>query len=130
MNIHFGRMVLLVHDYDEALDFYTKNFGCRVLFDQDSSFGLRYLHVGFGNDDKAGIWLLKAEGKEQQAQVGRQTLEQPALVLYTDDLQALYQRLLQNKVVIKTPPASNPEYAFLHCRDLYGNELIIAELKQ
>lgn len=128
MNIQLGRTIILVKDYDEALQFYQTNFGCKVLFDQDSSFGLRYLHIGF--EGNTGIWLLKAESKKQEELVGKQTGGQPTLVFYTNDINALHNKLVQNGVTIKIPPATNPEYSFFHCADLYGNELAVVELKQ
>ncbi len=128
MNVQLGRAVLLVKDYDEALRFYQTNFECKVLFDQDSSFGLRYLHIGF--EGETGIWLLKAESQAQDALIGNQTGGQPTLVFYTSDLQELYNKLLVNGVTITHPPANNPEYSFFQCEDLYGNGLVVVQLKQ
>jgi len=127
MNIQLGRAVLLVKDYDEALRFYQTNFDCKILFDQDSSFGLRYLHIGF--EGGAGIWLLKAESKEQETLIGKQTGGQPTLVFYTSDINGLHDRLVANGVTIAMPPANNPEYSFFHCEDLYGNNLVVVQLK-
>ncbi len=129
MNIEFGRMVMLVRDYDEALDFYKTNFNAKILFDENSSFGLRFLHVGIGNGE-AGIWFLKADGKQQEQLVGSQTHQQPAMVLYTDDIDTMYERLLANNVRIEIAPVDSPQYSFLHCYDLYGNEIVIVQLKQ
>jgi len=127
MNISLGRTVLLVKDYDEALRFYRDVFGARILFDQDSNFGLRFLHIALGNDTH-GIWLLKAENREERIRVGQQTADQPALVLYTDDLAACYRHMKLKNVTIKLEPATNPVYSFFHCLDLYGNELVIVQL--
>jgi len=127
MHISLGRTVLLVKDYDEALHFYRDVFNARILFDQDSSFGLRFLHIALGNDAH-GIWLLKAETKQELIRVGQQTADQPALVLYTDNLDACYRHLKEKNVTIKLEPATNPAYSFFHCLDLYGNELVIVQL--
>ena len=67
-----GRLVVLVHDYDVALAFYRAAFGAQVLFDAPNPSGGRYLHIGFGPEDGAGVWLLRAGG-EAAARVGRQT---------------------------------------------------------
>lgn len=127
---YFGRIVLLVKDYDEAWDFYHKNLGCVKLFDETHANGQRFLHIGFKEGDQAGIWLLKAEGAEEEAHVGRQTLGQPAMVVYTSSLKEAYAKLQSNGVQIKRQPVFDTSYSFLHFLDLYGNEVILVELSQ
>jgi len=127
MKISFGRMILLVSDYEKALKFYEENLDAKILSDSVSKTGKRYLHIGFeaGN---SGIWFLKAETPEQQAQVGRQTGGTPSMVFYTNDLEELYQRLMRNKVKISKQPVSEDQFSFLHFLDLYGNEIVLVEL--
>jgi predicted enzyme related to lactoylglutathione lyase len=76
-----------------------------------------------------GIWFLKAEGKAQKERIGNQTAGQPAMVVYTNDLSAQYEKMLANDVKIKVEPVKTPEYNFFHCYDSSGNELIVTELK-
>lgn len=123
----FGRMVLLVHDYDAATSFYQQHFGCKILFDEQAANGLRYVHLGFHNTDNTGIWLLKADTHQQEMQVGHQITGQPVMVLYTDDIDGLYKKLndggVRTKELVKIPA-----YSFFHCFDLYGNEIVVAQL--
>ncbi len=130
MTNHFGRIVLLVKDYDQAFDFYSQALGCIKLYDQTLANGQRYLHIGFQKGDKAGIWLLKAEGAEEEAHVGRQTLGQPAMVIYTSSLREAYENLKAKSVRIKVEPVFDASYSFLHFLDLYGNEVILVELSK
>lgn len=124
-----GRITILVDDYDTAAAFYEKNFGFKRLFDAEAGNGRRYLHLGPDEPNAAGIWLLKAEGDTQEALIGSQTGEQPAMVIYTSDLKTLYEQLQKNAVSIKTPPVTMQGYDFLHCHDNSGNEIVVAELK-
>jgi hypothetical protein len=78
--------------------------------------------------DSLGIWFLKAEGKDQKDKIGKQTGGQPTLVIYTTSLQELYEQLVQNEVKIKVEPVITPGHSFLHCFDLYGNEIVVVEL--
>lgn len=128
MKIELGRIVVLVKDYDEALNFYQKTLDCKVIFDQVTPEGKRYLHVGFKKRDLVGIWFLKAETEEDLAGVGQQTVGQPLFVLYTDNLEKVYQRLKDNNVEINKPPTITPHNKFLHFLDLYGNEVILVEM--
>jgi predicted enzyme related to lactoylglutathione lyase len=129
MKNYFGRIVILVHDYDEALAFYRQNFDAVVLFDQQAEIGVRFLQIGLSPGDKNGIWFLKAGSREQLERVGDQTGGQPVMVIYTDAIEELYQKLVSNKVHIRIAPVLNPEYSFFHCLDLYGNEIVVVQLK-
>lgn len=130
MKIHtsIGRTILLVDDYEKALQFYQQNFFCQKLFDSTSFNGKRTLHIAFAADDDLGIWLLKAETPEQQAAIGNQTAGQPLLVIYTDHIENLYDHLSQNKVHLLGPISIAPGSKYFHCLDLYGNKLTLLEL--
>lgn len=129
MNNKLGRTILLVNDYEASAAFYEEVFEFERIFDMTTAEGQRFLQLG----DKAtnvGIWLLKAEGEEQQARVGNQTAGQPTLVIYTKDLNQLYQKMKSQQAEIKVEPVVGPEYDFLHCYDHDGNEIIAVELKE
>ena len=129
MKNYLGRVVLLVDDYEKASSFYENNFGFVRLFDVATDVGQRFLHIGPESKKEMGIWFLKAEGSEQKERIGNQTIGQPTLVIYTDDLEAQYNKMLANNVKIKVEPVTTPEYSFFHCYDSSGNELIVTQLK-
>lgn len=126
MRNSIGRIIILVDDYDKASAFYEQNFGFKKIFNLTTSVGKRFLHIG--NDTGVGIWFLKADTPEQQQRIGNQTAQQPLMVIYTSDIEKLYHHLKSNKVTIKNEIVSTPEYKFLHCLDLYGNEIVVVEL--
>jgi len=128
MHTRLGRTIVLVDDYDKAFEFYERNFFCKKIFDETSPSGQRLLHIAFSNDDKIGIWLLKAEGENQKNLLGKQTGGQPTLVIYTSDVEALYYHVQGNGVRIIEPLATARESKFFHCLDLYGNRLTVVEL--
>lgn len=130
MNITLGRTVLLVEDYDAAFDFYQTHFGCRKLHDSTGPDGRRYLHAAFPGDGHTGIWFMTAEGEAQRQYIGRQTAGQPTLVLYTDAIEPLYERLQQNGVTISEPLVTTPQSRFFHCLDLHGNRLTVVQLTE
>src|SRR5687768_9952012 len=107
MNTKLGRVIILVNDYNKAFEFYEKIFSCHKIFDEAGPQGQRYLHVGFSNDDKVGVWFLKADTSVQQLLVGNQTGGQPTLVIYTDDIEELYRHAQANQVNITEPLVSN-----------------------
>ncbi len=129
MKNYVGRIVLLVTDYEKSASFYETNFGFTRIFDQTTTDGQRFLHLGIPGGTM-GIWLLKAATDEQRKHVGNQTAGQPTLVIYTSDIDGLHRRLKNNGVRLKTEIVRTRDYAFLHCYDLDGNELIVTELKE
>ncbi|AMX02470.1 VOC family protein [Microbulbifer thermotolerans] len=124
-----GRLVILVKDYDEAIEFYRDKLGFEVFVDINSE-PHRFVHLRLPGQPDVGIWLLKASSEHQKSQVGQQTAGQPCAVLYTDNLQEDYRELSERGVIFNSKPKveSNAEYA--HFLDLYGNEFVLVELKQ
>ena len=122
-----GRLVVLVHDYGEALAFYQAAFDARVLFDAPSPTGDRYLHVGFGSDGGAGVWLLRVGG-ETASRVGRQTGGEPLAVFYTPDVNAAVARAATAGGAVVRPVESTGGASFAHVADLYGNVFVLVEL--
>jgi predicted enzyme related to lactoylglutathione lyase len=128
MRNYIGRMVVLVEDYDQALQFYQSNFGFTILFDETTDTGQRYLHIGTDGKESLGIWFLLADQPEQKKLVGHQAGGQPLMVIYTSLMDELYQLLLKNRVKIKIDPRKSEGYIFLQCFDLYGNVITIVEM--
>ncbi|MCO4292769.1 VOC family protein [Solitalea sp. MAHUQ-68] len=128
MEIELGRTIILVHNYDEAFEFYQRILNAQKYVDYITEDGQRFLHVVF-ESKTAGLWFLDASGKEQEELIGKQTHGQPTLVFYTDDIQAFHHRLVEHQVKIKREIVSVGGFHFLHFFDLYGNELVMVELK-
>ncbi|MFF7457213.1 VOC family protein [Kitasatospora sp. NPDC008115] len=132
-----GRTVVLVEDAEAALAFYRDVLGFTVLFDGDLD-GYRLLHVGpsggpsggptGGPGATAGLWLMPAESPDARAAVGRQTGGMPLLVLHTDGLDRVAARLAEHGVPTRPGVADGGPGRSLHFQDLYGNELIAAQL--
>lgn len=124
-----GRLVLLVRDYDEAIDFYGK-LGFDVLFDERSPDGFRFVHLGLGDQNGVGLWLLQPADEEQMGSIGRQTGGQPLMVLYTNDLLADHEALTAQGVEFREPPREEADSFVAHVLDVYGNELVLVQVKQ
>ena len=128
MHNYIGRMILLVDDYEEASNFYEKNFSFKKIHDITTDTGQRFLQIGTEDPNSCALWFLKADGQSQKDTIGKQTSGQPAMVIYTDAFDQLYQRILDNQVAVTVKPVNTPGYQYFHCLDLYGNEIIIINL--
>jgi predicted enzyme related to lactoylglutathione lyase len=119
-----GRVVVLVHDQEEALQFYRDVLGFETLHDSEAD-GCRYLHMG--PPGGAGVWLMTPSREEERGLVGRQAGGQPLLVLYTDDIDQAADRLHDHGVPVwaeRTDAGSRS----LHFRDVAGNVIVAAQL--
>jgi predicted enzyme related to lactoylglutathione lyase len=119
-----GRVVVLVHDQDEALQFYRDVLGFETLHDSAAG-GCRYLHMGPAGG--AGVWLMTPSGEQERGLVGRQAGGQPLLVLYTDDIDHAADRLRDHGVPVWAE-RTEADSRSLHFRDVAGNVMVAAQL--
>lgn len=125
-----GRATVLVDDYEEALEFYVGTLGFEVLYDDEPDDGFRLVHVGVTDEAPVGIWLMEAVGEEERDLVGGQTGRQPAFVFYTDDCRGTYETLSERGVTFLGEPKEDEGSVHVHFEDLYGNEIVLAELTE
>ncbi len=125
-----GRLIILIHDYDAALTFYRDILGFQLIVDMTNAEGQRFVHVGLPGQPGVGVWFLEATTAEQRDRVGNQTGGEPCFVAYTDDVQSTYRDLQSKGVKFRGPPHEDAEAAFVHCYDLYGNEIVLVQLKR
>ena len=131
-----GRVVLLVRDYDEALEFYRAALGAEVLYDETTAEGHRFLHVGLpGQQDvhaelsppTVGLWFLLAAEADADL-VGRQAGGHPFMVIYTPHCAASVERFLAAGGDLRRAEREDGGARFAHVSDLYGNELVLVQL--
>jgi catechol 2,3-dioxygenase-like lactoylglutathione lyase family enzyme len=116
----FAMMALVVKDYDEAIDFYTKKLGFQLLEDTALSEVKRWVRVqpsGGGTE----ILLAKAANAHQGSRVGDQTGGRVFLFMHTDDFDAYYAQLQANDVTIIRQPSVESFGKVCVFADLYGN---------
>lgn len=122
-----GRLVVLVDDPAAALAFYRDVLGFAVLHDQTAD-GYRYLHLGVPGQESTGLWLVPAVSGTERERIGKQCGDQPLLVLYTGDLDAVSVRLREHGVRVWAE-RDDADSRSLHFADLYGNVIIAAQLR-
>ncbi|MCW2882539.1 MAG: Glyoxalase-like domain protein [Sphaerisporangium sp.] len=122
-----GRTVLLVDDIDLALAFYRDVLGFAILHDEETD-GFRYLHIGLPGQQPAGLWLMPATTERDRRMVGRQSGDQPLLVLYTDHFDHARERLVAHGSSV-WDERDDPGSRSLHFRDPLGNVIVAVQLK-
>ena len=74
---------LLVSDYDEAIDFYTRRLNFILLEDTKLDEKKRWVRIAPPGSTETCLLLAKAEGDAQKSRIGNQTGGRVFLFLYT-----------------------------------------------
>jgi catechol 2,3-dioxygenase-like lactoylglutathione lyase family enzyme len=125
---HIAHISLLVNDYDDAIEFYTKKLGFTLLEDTKLSDEKRWVIVKPSGGD-CSLLLARASNEEQKHFVGMQTGGRVFLFLRTDNFQRDYQKLLDNKIEIIRKPSTESYGQVCVFADLYGNYWDLIEPK-
>ena len=115
-------MALVVRDYDEAIDFYTKTLHFTLVEDtyqpeQDK----RWVVVAPPGSSGATLLLARASKPEQEAFIGNQTGGRVFLFLNTDDFWRDYNEMIERGVNFVREPKSESYGIVAVFEDLYGN---------
>jgi catechol 2,3-dioxygenase-like lactoylglutathione lyase family enzyme len=124
-------IALVVQDYDEAIEFYTKKLHFLLIEDtyqpeQDK----RWVVIAPPGSCETTILLAKASKPEQKEIIGSQTGGRVFLFLNTDDFWRDYNDMISKGIEFLRPP-KEAEYGMVAVfKDLYGNLWDLLELKK
>jgi len=130
MKKKLGHVTILVKNYDEALDFYTKKAGFVLLTDNAFGGGMRWVTVSPSNDSETAIVLVEADTVEKAARVGNQAANHVFLVVQTDDCYRDYETMKSNGVKFLGEPKEVPWGIEVVFEDLYGNRLDLLQINE
>ncbi|WP_114238195.1 VOC family protein [Dyella sp. C9] len=129
MKQYIGSIALVVADYDEAIAWYTRVLGFRLLEDTDMGGGKRWVVVTPPGAGETRLLLAKASTPEQQSRVGDQTGGRVFLLLHTDDFWRDYQRMKEAGATFCEEPREEAYGTVVVFQDLYGNKWDLLQLK-
>jgi catechol 2,3-dioxygenase-like lactoylglutathione lyase family enzyme len=124
---HLGLVALLVRDYDEAIDFYTRALGFTLREDLDHGDGKRWVIVD-PPGGQTGLLLARATTPEQEARVGDQHGGRVGFFLNVDDFAATHTRMTGAGVTFDEAPRHEVYGTVAVFRDLYGNRWDLLQL--
>ena len=116
-----AQLALVVADYDEAIDFYTRKLGFELVEDSMLSPTKRWVVVAPTGGNGCRLLLAKAGNELQQSRVGNQTGGRGFLFLHTDDFDRDYKNLVDQGITITRPPSLEAYGKVTVFEDLYGN---------
>ena len=118
---------LLVSDYDEAIDFYTRRLNFTLVEDTKLGDTKRWVRIAPPGSTETCLLLAKAEGDAQKSRIGNQAGGRVFLFLNTDNFERDYQRLLDQQVTIVREPVTEAYGTVAVFADLYGNQWDLIE---
>lgn len=123
-------IALVVKDYDEAIDFYTKKLHFTLVEDtyqpeQDK----RWVVVSPPGSTGTTLLLARASKPEQEPFVGNQTGGRVFLFLNTDDFWRDYNEMIAKGIKFVREPKEQPYGMVAVFEDLYGNLWDLLQMK-
>lgn len=124
-------IALVVKDYDEAIEFYTKKPHFTLLEDTyQPEQNKRWVVVAPPDSVGTTILLARASTPEQESYIGNQTGGRVFLFLNTDDFWRDYHDMVSKGVEFVREPKEQPYGMVAVFKDLYGNLWDLLELKK
>jgi catechol 2,3-dioxygenase-like lactoylglutathione lyase family enzyme len=123
--VHLEQMTIIVDDYDQAIEFFTKALGFELAEDSPALTTVggrqkRWVTVRPPGAE-TGILLARADGQDQAAAVGKQMAGRVGFFLRVDDFDAAYERMRAAGVEFAGPPRSEPYGRVVVFLDIAGN---------
>jgi catechol 2,3-dioxygenase-like lactoylglutathione lyase family enzyme len=124
-------IALVVKDYDEAIEFYTKKLNFTLIEDtyqpeQDK----RWVVVAPPGSHGTTILLARASKAEQVPFIGNQAGNRVFLFLNTDDFWRDYNEMVSRGIEFVREPKGKSYGMVAVFKDLYGNQWDLLELKE
>jgi len=121
MKQRIAHIALLVKDYDEAIDFYTKKLRFNLIEDSTITEEKRWVLVAPPGATECCILLAKAQNEKQRSGIGNQSGGRVFLFLFTDDFWRDYNMMIEKQIKFIRPPKEEQYGIVAVFEDLYGN---------
>lgn len=127
MDQNIANISILIKDYDEAIEFYTRKLNFDLIEDSRLSQSKRWVLVKPKGKGKCSLLLAKAADEEQKKFIGNQSGGRVFLFLHTDDFDRDYANLMDKNIEIVREPSDEIYGKVAVFMDLYGNKWDLVE---
>ncbi|NJB71852.1 catechol 2,3-dioxygenase-like lactoylglutathione lyase family enzyme [Saonia flava] len=121
MKQKIAHIALVVEDYDEAIEFYTKKLNFKLVEDTRLTDEKRWVVVSPPGANECSLLLAKAANERQSKSIGDQSGGRVFLFLFTDDFWRDYNAMTNKKVTFVRKPIVEEYGTVAVFEDLYGN---------
>ena len=125
-----GYVSLIVRDYDEAIEFYTKTLDFVLIEDTWIAVqNKRWVLLSPPGATETRLLMARAVGPEQESRIGNQAGGRVFLFLHTDDFWRDFRRYQERGVVFVREPKEESYGTVAVFQDLYGTLWDLLQLK-
>ena len=117
-----AHIAIVVEDYDDAIEFYTKKLDFILLEDTRIDENKRWVMVAPPGAKECSLLLAKAANEKQKESIGNQTGGRVGFFLFTDDFWRDYNKMTDRKINFIRPPTEFEYGTVAVFEDLYGNK--------
>ncbi len=122
MKQSIAHVTLVVREYEEAIDFFTKKLHFTVLENEDvPEQKKRWVVIAPPGSGGTSIILGRASTSEQEKSIGNQTGGRVLFSLSTDDFWRDYKDMVAKDIKFVRQPNETHKYKVAVFEDLYGN---------
>ncbi|WP_350289948.1 VOC family protein [uncultured Croceitalea sp.] len=121
MKQKIAHIALVVREYDEAIDFYTKKLNFNLVEDTKLDDNKRWVVVSPPGAAECSLLLAKAANEKQLQSVGNQSGGRVFLFLFTDDFWRDYNLMCEKEIKFIRKPKEEIYGTVAVFEDLYGN---------
>lgn len=114
-------ITIVVKDYDDAINFFTRQLNFTLIEDTALTSEKRWVLVAPPGNSSCNILLAKAANEKQTAAIGNQTGGRVAFFLHSDNFWQDYETLVNNNVHFVRSPQQQEYGTVAVFEDLYGN---------
>jgi catechol 2,3-dioxygenase-like lactoylglutathione lyase family enzyme len=130
MDQSIGYVALVVREYDEAIEFYTKKLHFTLIEDTyQPEQNKRWVLIAPPGSSETKLLLARASESAQETRIGNQTGGRVFLFLHTDDFWRDYREMVSVGIRFAREPKIASYGTVAVFEDLYGNLWDLIELK-
>ena len=118
---YIAQVTLVVKEYDDAIEFYTRKLGFALLKDEKLNASKRWVVVAPKGKSGCHLLLAKAANEKQKQAIGNQSGGRVFMFITTDSFWKDYQKMLEAGVRFKESPREEEYGTVVVFEDLYGN---------
>lgn len=124
-------VALVVRDYDEAIEFFTKKLNFKLIEDTyQPEQNKRWVVVAPPGSNESTILLARPSNKDQEKFIGNQTGGRVTFFLQTDDFWRDYHQMIERGIEFAREPKEAEYGTVAVFKDLYGNLWDLLQMKK
>ncbi|MCD6162588.1 MAG: VOC family protein [candidate division Zixibacteria bacterium] len=118
-----SQVIVMVENYDKAINWYSEKLGFELHRDIPFGEGQRWVSMLLPDDKGVELALVRVDSQKKLDSVGNQTADNVFLVVETDDCKGDYEKLKAKGVVFHSQPEQMTRGIEVIFEDLYGNRI-------